>query len=330
METLFSSFKGLKVAVIGDIMLDHYIWGDSERISPEAPVPVVDVVRDSYVPGGAANVALNVAALGGKPILCGCVANDDAGEELRATLHSAGVAFDGRFSRNAAPTILKTRVVVRNQQLCRLDREAAPTEYSLEADDEIWQVVEETLKKVDAVILSDYAKGVITNSLVEKVKEATAGRNVFLAMDPKPRRRIDFDGLDLVTPNKGESLMLSQIYAEPHMKFPAETVCQKLWERYKTKHLIITLGGDGMLLSEKGHALKFIPTVAREIYDVSGAGDTVISALTLALAGGASIEEAAHLANAAAGVVVSKVGTATASPEEVIDYVESVKDSVLA
>lgn len=322
MENVITNLKGLRIAVMGDIMLDHYIWGDAKRISPEAPVPVIDVCKDSYVPGGAANVALNIASLGGKAILCGRTANDDAGAQLCQALHAAGVSYDPRFARNEAPTILKTRVVVRNQQLCRLDRELTPASYSLEDDDSIWEIVQEKLKNVDAVIFSDYSKGIVTTSLVERIQKVTEGKEIFISMDPKPRRLIQFSGLDLMTPNRAEAIALARLELEPHEPFPAEEICQILWQRYKPKHLVITLGSDGMLLSTEGNAIKFIPTVAKEVYDVSGAGDTVIAALTAALASGSSFLDAARFANLAAGVVISKVGTATASPEEILNYAD--------
>lgn len=330
LENLIAEIKGLRVGIIGDIMLDHYIWGDATRISPEAPVPVIDVCRDSYTPGGAANVALNIAALGGKAVLMGRTANDDAGAQLSVALHAAGVSYDPRLTRNEAPTIVKTRIVVRNQQLCRVDREEAPSEYSLEEDENIWHVVEEKLKYVDAVIFSDYSKGIITSSLVERVQNAVEGKKIFLSMDPKPRRRVKFSGLDLMTPNRLESVALSRMELEPHDPFPSGEICESLWTQYKTKHLVITLGGDGMLLSERGEALKCIPTMAREVYDVSGAGDTVVAALTMTLARGVSLEEAAHFSNLAAGVVVSKVGTATATPAEIVTYAAAEEATVLA
>lgn len=213
-------------------------------------------------------------------------------------------------------------MVVRSQQLCRLDREEAPAAYSLEDDDDIWDLVQEKLKHVDAVIFSDYAKGIVTSSLVERVQQATKGKGIFLSMDPKPRRLIQFSGLDLMTPNRLEAIALSRLELEPHEAFPADEICQILWQRYKPKHLVITLGSDGMLLSKEGCAIKRIPTVAKEIFDISGAGDAVIAALTSALASGSSFTDAAHLANLAAGVVISKVGTATASAEEILNYVE--------
>lgn len=330
LENIIGEIKGLRVAVIGDIMLDHYIWGDATRISPEAPVPVIDVCRDSYVPGGAANVALNVAAFGGKAVLLGRTSNDDAGAHLSTALHAAGVSFDPRLSRNEAPTIVKTRIVVRNQQLCRVDREDAPSEYSLEEDENIWYVIEEKLKHVDAVIFSDYSKGVVTASLVERVQKAVEGRKIFLSMDPKPRRRVKFSGLDLMTPNRAESIVLSRVEVEPHEAFPANDICHSLWSQYQTKNLVITLGADGMLLSQEGKALKCIPTVAREVYDVSGAGDTVVAALTMTLARGVSLEDAAHFSNLAAGVVVSKVGTATATPSEILNYAAAEEATVIA
>lgn len=319
MEVLLNKIRNLKIAVIGDMMLDHYIWGDAERISPEAPVPVIDVKRDTYVPGGAANVALNAVTLGASVEVFGSIANDDAGEQLRAKLHESNVWFDPRFARNLAPTIVKTRVIVRNQQLCRLDREVAPHSYAIE-DENLLKVLEERIKHVNAVILSDYYKGVITDELIERVKKITKERGIFFAIDPKPKRPIKFTDVDLLTPNRFEALTLSKIEVIPHQKFPAVEVCKALWEKYRPKNLAVTLGADGMVLSENGSNVKFIPTVAREVYDVSGAGDTVTAALTLALCGGASLEEGARFANIAAGVVVGKIGTATVKPEEMLAY----------
>lgn len=326
-ELLLNQFERLRVAVIGDIMLDHYIWGDAERISPEAPVPVIDVNKDTYIPGGAANVALNISSLGGKAILCGSIANDDAGAQLAMQLNTAGVDFDTRFARNEAPTIVKTRIVVRNQQLCRLDREEHPTAYSLENDKESI-LLEQKLKNIDAVIFSDYGKGIVTEKLISKIQRLTQGQNVLLAMDPKPRRSLKFQGLDLMTPNRLESLALSKIEKDPHHPFPFEEICQALWAQYQTKQLVITLGDQGMLLSERGMLNKLIPTIAQEVFDVSGAGDTVIASLTLALCSGATLEEATRFSNFAAGVVVGKIGTATVTAEELLKYQEKIQSEI--
>ncbi len=319
MKKLLERIAGKRVAVIGDVMLDHYIWGDASRISPEAPVPVVAVDRDTYTAGGAANVALNVMSLGGQAEICGWAGDDEAGHRLQGVLSHAGVAFDSRFTRPTLPTIVKTRVVVRKQQLCRLDREARPHVYHLDTPEGL-ALVDEKVGQVNAVVLSDYAKGTISSALVNHVVETARKRGVLVALDPKPRRRLEFHGVDLMTPNRSESLELAGMPGDTLGEFPAEEVCRRIFEQYKPKHLVVTLGPDGMLLSERGCIVKRIPTYAREVFDVSGAGDTVISALVLALAAGATIEEAAHFANIAAGIVVGKFGTATATPQEILSY----------
>jgi D-glycero-beta-D-manno-heptose-7-phosphate kinase len=315
---LLKRIAGLRILVVGDVMLDHYIWGDATRISPEAPVPVVDIARDTWTAGGAANVALNIASLGAKCAVAGFIGTDDAGSRLTTILRSKKITPIA--TPGAAPTILKTRVLVQHQQLCRLDREAAPTAYRFPAAKADGLLAKE-IEACDAVILSDYAKGILHDELIARITKLARQHDKFIALDPKPKRKLAFHGLDLITPNKRESLQLAGIEPAPHTPFPAAEVCAQLHQRYGTKHLVITLGEDGMLLSSNGKILKQIPTAAREVYDVSGAGDTSLAALVLALTAGAPLETAAQFANAAAGVVVGKLGTATVSPQELIDYV---------
>ena len=319
MEALLEKIHHLKIVIIGDLMLDHYIWGDTTRISPEAPVPVVHVNRDSYKAGGAANVALNITSLGAKAELCGWLGQDEAGERLRHITEEAGVTFDPFFIKRGLPTIVKTRVMVRNQQLCRLDREDLPQEYVM-TDPAMIEFLKQRMDGVNAVILSDYAKGVIDQTLSDALMGHAKERGIFVAKDPKPRRQLALTGASLMTPNRTEALELADINLLPGQTFPADEVCARIWDKYRPENLVITLGGEGMLLSKEGDYLKIIPTYAREVFDVSGAGDTVIAALTVALAAGADLEEAAHFANTAAGIVVGKVGTATATPAEILNY----------
>ena len=318
LSPLLKKISQLRILVIGDVMLDHYVWGDATRISPEAPVPVVDIARDSWTAGGAANVALNIASLGAQCTVAGFFGQDDAGTRLAAILHSKKIAIVP--TPGEAPTILKTRVLVQHQQLCRLDREAPPTAYEFPAA-KVKALLANQIAACDAVILSDYAKGILTNELVARVTELARAAGKFIALDPKPKRRLEFKNLDLITPNKREALQLAGIEPMPHTPFPVSEVCTTLHRRYGTKHLVITLGEEGMLLSSNGAAVKTIPTAAREVFDVSGAGDTSLAALVLALVAGASLETAAQFANAAAGVVVGKIGTATVTPKELIAYV---------
>ncbi len=315
---LLRKISRLRILVVGDVMLDHYIWGDATRISPEAPVPVVDIARDSWTAGGAANVALNIASLGASCTVAGYFGRDEAGVKLSTILHGKRIATVE--TPGAAPTIVKTRVLVQHQQLCRLDREAPPTAYHIPLS-RLDALLAQPLADCDAVILSDYAKGILTDEVVTRVTKLARAAGKFIALDPKPKRRLSFHGLDLITPNKRESLLLAGIEPAPHAKFAAADVCARLHELYATRHLVVTLGEDGMLLSSGGKILKTIPTAAREVYDVSGAGDTSLAALVLALCAGADLETSAHFANAAAGVVVGKLGTATVTPKELTDYV---------
>lgn len=320
MQSLLEKIQGRRIAVIGDVMIDHYLHGDCHRISPEAPVPVVHVDKERHVAGGAANVALNIRALGGSPVLCGMSGRDSAGHELAGLLAKEGVAYPAAFRREGVTTIIKTRVVVRNQQLCRIDREFAPATYAFDTPEAHAALLDE-VAKADAVILSDYAKGAISASLVAEVLALAAKRGTLVALDPKPRRKLAVTGVGLMTPNKAEALELAGLtHDDCHGDFPADEICRRIHAQYRPKYLVITLSGDGMLLSENGLPGKIIPTYAREVYDVCGAGDTVIATLTAALAAGASIEEAAHLANTAAGIVVAKFGTATATPEEILGF----------
>ncbi|HXQ81493.1 MAG TPA: PfkB family carbohydrate kinase [Opitutaceae bacterium] len=316
-KALLRRIAGLRILVIGDVMLDHYIWGDATRISPEAPVPVVDIARDTWTGGGAANVALNIAALGAHCTLFGFMGRDEHGQRLRAILREKGV--DAISPPGDARTIVKTRVLVQHQQLCRLDRESLPSSYAVDPL-RAGRLLAKAISSGDAVVLSDYAKGLLTDGLVSHVTRLARGAGKFIALDPKPKHRLSFGGLDLITPNKREALQLAGLEPEAGAPFPAAAVCARLHERYATKNVVVTLGEDGMLLSAAGRVIKTIPTAAREIFDVSGAGDTALAALVLALSSGAALEEAAHFANAAAGVVVAKLGTATVSPDELLEH----------
>lgn len=318
LKPLLRRIARLRILVVGDVMLDHYIWGDATRISPEAPVPVIDIARDTWTAGGAANVALNLASLGANCTVAGYIGDDEAGQRLSTILHDKRIATIP--TPGAAPTIVKTRVLVQHQQLCRLDREAPPGAYEIPAG-RVDALLAKAVAACDAVILSDYAKGILNDTVVARVSQLARKAGKFIALDPKPKRNLAFHGLDLITPNKRESLQLAGMELAPHARFPAAEVCARLHERYATRHLVVTLGEEGMLLSANGRVQKVIPTAAREVFDVSGAGDTALAGLVLALCAGAPLETAAHFANAAAGVVVGKLGTATVSPAELVAYV---------
>lgn len=299
-------------------MLDHYLWGDVYRISPEAPVPVVHATRDTYSAGGAANVALNLANLGVSVSLMGYFADDEAGTRLIDILNTNKVSVIRTKHNSTAPTIIKTRVIVRNQQLCRIDREDFRDNYQLDKHVDFLALLDEALAAHDAVIISDYAKGVITQSLVNSIiSKSTPENNLLVAIDPKPSHKLAFRGAGLLTPNRHEALEMAGItLLQPGDPYPLEQICSHIFSQYAPRMLVITLGAEGMALCIDGKVVKRLPTDAREVFDVSGAGDTVIATLTAALAAGYDLLQAATLANGAAGTVVAHMGTVPVKMDE--------------
>jgi len=317
---ILEAIRNVRILVIGDVMLDHYIWGDVNRISPEAPVPVLHVMRESYSAGGAANVALNVAALGGQASLMGMLGDDEAGRCLTRILAEAAIDISRCVVDPEVATIVKTRVVARTQQLCRIDREAARHAYALDAAAGIAGLLEAAVAAADALIISDYAKGVVTQPLIDQLLSLAAARGTLVAVDPKPARHLNLRGVGLLTPNRHEALELAGLPEPgPGEIYPLAEVCRRIHAAFSPKWLVITLGADGMAVSRDGEVAHQLATEAREIFDVCGAGDTVIATLTAALASGANAVEAAILANLAAGVVVAKMGTATATAQEILN-----------
>jgi D-beta-D-heptose 7-phosphate kinase/D-beta-D-heptose 1-phosphate adenosyltransferase len=319
METLSDLLRrmaDLQILVIGDVMLDRYISGEVFRLSPEAPVPVIAVEDERHVLGGAANVAHNLSALGIRTKIWGTWGRDASGLLLENLLQEAQIDPVDGSAIPGIQTILKTRIVARQQQLCRLDREEAPERYRKDFGQVLTiALLEKILAEVDAVILSDYAKGVIDQPCVDFVANCARKGQKILAWDPKPKHALRFPYLTLMTPNRAEAFALAG-EPEEHRQFPAERISQKIFQCYHPEYLLITLGEEGMLLSRQGELISRIPTCAQEVFDVSGAGDTVVTFLTAALAAKASPEEAIHLANRAAGLVVAKRGTAVVTPEE--------------
>ena len=320
MQQLLEEIAKIRILVIGDLMLDHYIWGDALRLSPEAPVPIVKVHHDTYTVGGAANVAANLRALGVRTEVVGIIGADTYGQLLQDNLRERGVAYENVVCSERAATIIKTRVMCRNQQLCRVDREDASSAYAL-SEEELARL-RDKVAGADAVILSDYAKGVVTSAMIRQV-QAMARPGQVVALDPKPRADLSFSRVSLLTPNKAEALQLAGLHSSAPCGFQEKEVAARIHERHAPEHLVVTLGGEGMLLCTGGRPVRHIPTAAREVFDVSGAGDTVIATLTAALAVGADLGRAAALANLAAGVVVGKLGTATASPCEILAHESS-------
>ena len=311
-----------RVLVVGDVMLDQFIWGGVSRISPEAPVPVVDFSRESFMPGGAANVARNLVSLATPTDLFGAIGNDDAGRKLQKILGEQNIGCSGLVKNSARHTSVKTRIVAHQQQVVRIDRETRdgldqPTTARLLAE------IKRKISKADAVIVGDYGKGVVTQPLLNEIKSLCRARGVWLSLDPKPVHRLNLNNLSLITPNRKEAFELADLpddtkAANPFADKNLMRVAERLLNELRPALLLITLGELGMLLCQRGQKPFHIPTVAQEVFDVSGAGDTVIASFTLAIAAGASPIEAAVLSNHAAGIVVGKVGTATTTPEELV------------
>jgi len=306
-------FSRCRVLILGDVMLDEYMWGAVSRISPEAPVPVVAVQSESMKVGGAGNVATNVAALGGRATLVGLVGNDAAAERLSHELELHGVKGDGLVEDRSRPTTIKSRVVAGSQHVVRFDRESdAPLSRAVRA--QVIAAVRQRLPEADVLLISDYAKGLVSPGLVREVLALAARYHRMVAVDPKVQNLLLFKGVTLVAPNHHEAA------AAAHLTIRSEAdllrVGQVLLRRLKARGVLVTRGEQGMSLFEGGKPVVHIPTVAREVYDVTGAGDTVMGALSLALAAGATMGEAAVIANFAAGVVVGKRGTATVTRAE--------------
>lgn len=313
LRTVISGFQKAKVMVVGDLILDEFIWGKVTRISPEAPVPVVWVDRENFMPGGASNVANNIRSLGGEVHLSGVVGADDRGEVLRSLLKQKGVICDGIFVDRQRPTTQKTRVIAHHQQVVRIDRERLEPipDGTINA---ILSYIGKHLKEVDALIIEDYGKGVILPRLVREIVKIAKKEKKIITVDPKETHISYYRGVTTITPNHHE--------AGAAVGFPIkddatlERAGKKLIDDLGCESVLITLGENGMALFQAGKPSIKIPTVAQEVFDVSGAGDTVISAYTLARASRATALEAAHISNCAAGIVVGKVGVAVTTPEE--------------
>lgn len=309
---LIGRLKRGRVLVIGDLMLDHFIWGRVERISPEAPVPVVRVTRESIHLGGAANVVHSLRALGGQVIACGVIGRDNAGGQLLEELRRHGARTDGVVQSRQAMTIRKTRVVAHSQQVVRYDHESP--DLGSAAAKALLAFVERRAADFDAVIVSDYGKGVVSPGLLGRLRELRAKKKLRLIVDPKKPNYANYSGMTLATPNQSEAAEAAGIEVRDEASLCA--VGEALLERWDAEAVLITRGEQGMSLFTRGARPRHLPTVARQVFDVTGAGDTVIATCALALAAGARLDEAAHLANHAAGIVVGKVGTASASAEE--------------
>lgn len=318
---ILKHFTDRRVLVIGDLILDRFIWGKVSRISPEAPVPVVDVIDNSYMPGGAANVASNIVSLGGHATVMGVVGEDRAAERIRDLMVGQGIDFLSVDDKR--PTTVKTRVIAHNQQVVRFDQENRDY-VGGKALKALLSSAGKAVGEHDAVIISDYKKGVVTAELIKEVLRA-AGKKKLVALDPKVGHFHLYKGVSLITPNLMEASQGSGVEITDGKSLIRAG--KKLLRELKLQSLLITRGEHGMSLFREGEVIH-IPTLARKVYDVTGAGDTVIATFALAVASGASMEEAAVLSNHAAGIVVAEVGTATADQDKIKKSIRMAKLSI--
>jgi len=313
LKKIISKFKKAKILIIGDLILDEYVWGKVSRISPEAPVPVVWVDKESFMPGGASNVASNIAALGGKAVLAGIIGKDARGSTLKDELKSRGIDVGGMVVDDSRPTILKTRVIAQHQQVVRIDKEKIEP-MSLKVSSRLIDYIKRKIDSVDSLLIEDYGKGVITPHLLSEVVHLAKKKKKIITVDPKEEHFAFYKGVTAITPNQQEA---AYAVGQPVNDDRAlKKTGSKLLKRLDCEVVLITLGERGMYLFQKKKKPVFISTIAQDVFDVSGAGDTVISAFTLALRSGAKAIEATHIANCAAGIVVGKLGTAVVNVSE--------------
>ena len=311
---IIENFRKVKMAVIGDLMIDDYIIGNVERISPEAPVPVVSVKEERFVLGGAGNVINNLATLGVKTYCYGVIGDDIDGDRLKKSLKLLGVNTEGLIRSEDRPTIVKRRILGGNQQLLRIDWED-PTNINGILEETILSNLKKNIENIDAIILSDYDKGVLTERVAKEAIKLARKYGKIVTVDPKPSNIMNYIKASSMTPNKKEALECAKLPKGTDI----DTVGTTIREKLQLDNLLLTRSEEGVSLYDR-EGVANIPTFAKEVYDVTGAGDTVISVYTLAKAAGATWTEAARIANTAAGVVVGKIGTSTVTKEEIIDF----------
>jgi D-beta-D-heptose 7-phosphate kinase/D-beta-D-heptose 1-phosphate adenosyltransferase len=321
-HNILTNASSKRILVIGDVMLDEFVWGKVSRISPEAPVPVVEVAQENSYPGGAANVARNLAPFAGSVSILGAIGQDGYGEQLRDLLTDEGIRTDCLVEVAGYRTIVKTRIIARQQQVVRVDREkrVVPGAETLRA---LLAQVERVLPEIDAIIFEDYGKGLIVQELKDAVLALARPRNILVTVDPNPTNPLDWSGATAIKPNRAEAFAAAGMPASEPADDPMQDELlleagRRLIDRWKVSQLLVTLSEHGMILFDDGQPPYHTPTRAQEVFDVSGAGDTAIALYTLALSGGASAREAADVANHASGLVVEKLGTATVTPDELL------------
>ncbi|MFH1715133.1 MAG: D-glycero-beta-D-manno-heptose-7-phosphate kinase [Elusimicrobiota bacterium] len=320
---IIKNFSKTEILVIGDIMLDKFIWGKVTRISPEAPVPVVEITKETLMPGGAGNVVTNITTLGGISHIIGIVGNDSAGNTFVSEMENNGVGTKGIIVTQNRPTIVKTRIIAHHQQVVRVDKEVRSAIEPAEIK-KLITAIEDLTPKVKAVVISDYGKGVITKPLLTAAIKMAKKYKKPILVDPKIEHFKNYKNVTCITPNTLEAMQgMHCLHVESQSD--VEKLGDNIMKQLNVESLIITQGEHGMTIFEKNGKKTHIPTMAREVYDVTGAGDTVISTLAMCLANKGNILESAYIANYAAGIVVGKLGTATVTSDEIIS---SIKDKV--
>lgn len=318
---IISRFKDIKILVVGDVMLDRFIWGTVSRISPEAPVPVVWAKSESFMPGGASNVANNIRALGAEAHMCGVIGDDEPGETLITELTKNGINNEGIIIDDARPTVSKTRIIAHHQQVVRIDKESDDA-LDNKIITKILSYAKSKIPDVDAVIIEDYGKGLIIPRLIKELIAISKKHKRIVLVDPKQEHFQLYRDVAIITPNRKEAETISGIKIKD--KDSLVKAGRRVIRYLRSEAVLVTLGEDGMALFRKNGKWAHIPTVAREVYDVSGAGDTVIAAFALARASGADMIEAAHISNIAAGIVVAKLGIAVCTADELSSHFKQI------
>jgi len=326
LERILDHAAGRRITVIGDLMLDEFVWGKVGRISPEAPVPVVEVTGESFYPGGAANVARNLREFIDHVTVIGMLGKDRSAGQLRELLSAQNIDTGGVIEDKDFCTIVKTRIIALHQQVVRVDREkiVAPSAAQIP---KVIAAVRNSIQETDAIIFEDYGKGFVTSELVAQIAREARAAGKIVAADPNPRHSVDWRGVTVVKPNRAEAFLAAGIPCRDSDEDPAkdndlQRAGETLLKKWETQYVLVTLGDHGMMLFQQNDAPHYIPTKARQVFDVSGAGDTAIALFTLGLVCGATPIEAAEIANHGSAVVVSKLGTATVTRDELIASLE--------
>ncbi len=322
LEQILDRASSRRITVIGDLMLDEFVWGKVGRISPEAPVPVVEVTGESFYPGGAANVARNLREFVNRVAIIGLLGKDRSGQQLRELLSEQKIDTSNAVEEATFYTIVKTRIIARHQQVVRVDRErfVGPSAPQIE---EVVAAVRKNIPETDAIIFEDYGKGFLSTELVSQIADAARSAGKIVAADPNPRNLVEWRGLTVIKPNRTEAFFAAGIPShdpdtDPSQDIELKRAGETLLKKWEAENVLITLGEHGMMLFQEKETPHYIPAKAQEVFDVSGAGDTAIALFTLGLACGATPTEAAEIANHASAVVVSKLGTATVTRDELI------------